>query len=156
MENYGFVLVSDEDAQHMGLPHGSGMFSELYSQMEQEVKEYPERANDYAKALNMNEIEKKISFMNRYYAFKKMNNVNIDKIEKIVSIIPNTHDDEEYEAPSENTETPEFPGTPDVTPPAIQIQRAKEAKEKEQNETDQPNELKQIEKKKESIVIGED
>ena len=123
--------------------------------MEQEVKEYPERATDYAKALNMNEIEKKISFMNRYYAFKKMNNVNIDKIEKIVSIIPNTLDDDN-EVPSENTETPEFPGTPDVTPPAIQIQRAKEAKEKEQNETDQPNELKQIEKKKESIVIGED
>lgn len=155
MENYGFVLVSDEDAQHMGLPHGSGMFSELYSQMEQEVKEHPERANDYAKALNMNEIEKKISFMNRYYVFKKMNNVNIDKIEKIVSIIPNTLDDDN-EVPSENTETPEFPGTPDGTPPAIQIQRAKEAKEKEQNETDQPNELKQIEKKKESIVIGED
>jgi hypothetical protein len=149
MENYGFVLVSDEDAQHMGLPHGSGMFSELYSQMEQEVKEYPERATDYAKALNMNEIEKKISFMNRYYAFKKMNNVNIDKIEKIVSIIPNTLDDDN-EVPSENTETPEFPGTPGGTPPAIQIQRAKEAKEKEQNE------LTQIKKKKESIVIGED
>ena len=101
----------------------------------------------------MNEIEKKISFMNRYYVFKKMNNVNIDKIEKVVSIIPNNFYDEEEEMPNENTETPEFPGTPGGTPPAIQIQRAKE---KEQNKTDEPNELKQIKKKKESIVIGED
>ena len=85
-----------------------------------------------------------------------MNNVNIDKIEKVVSIIPNNFYDEEQEMPNENTETPEFPGTPDGTPPAIQIQRAKETKEKEQNKTDEPNELKQIKKKKESIVIGED
>ena len=88
MQNYGFILVPDEEAHHMGLPGGSRLFSELYTQLQEEVQKDPKKLSDYSSALNMNEIEKQISFMNRYYVFKKKYNVNIDKVQEVISIIP--------------------------------------------------------------------
>jgi hypothetical protein len=52
--------------------------------MENEIKQNPKHADDYGKALNMTEEEKKISFLNRYFVFKKVRTVNTDKIAKII------------------------------------------------------------------------
>lgn len=80
MENYGFVLVNKTDAEKMDLPNGSGLFSELYTHMENEIEQTPNRKYDYKSSNSMNSDEKWISFMNRYFVFHKIRNVDSEKI----------------------------------------------------------------------------
>jgi len=80
MENYGFKLLMRDEAKSLGLPEGSGLFSELYTLMQKEVEKNPFKKNDYGSALEMNSNEKRISFLNRYFVFKKISNVNDEKI----------------------------------------------------------------------------
>jgi len=84
MEDYGFVLVFKSECIKMGLPDSTGMFSELFTNMENEIKRDTTLADEYGKAPLMTEEEKQISFMNRYFVFKKVRNVNTDKIAKII------------------------------------------------------------------------
>ena len=85
MEDYGFVLVSKDDAKKMGLPNGTGLFKELFVSMENEVKRNPIKAKDYGHSVNMSDEERRISFMNRYFIFKKMRTVNTDKMAKVIA-----------------------------------------------------------------------
>jgi hypothetical protein len=82
LEDYGFVLLTKEEAISVGLPNGSGLFAELFKSMEIEIKTNPRRAADYKNANIMTVEEKQISFMNRYFVFRKVRNVNTDKIYK--------------------------------------------------------------------------
>ena len=84
MDDYGFVLVTKEEATSMGLPDGTGLFSELYSSMEQEIQQYPIRKNDYGRAPYMSPEEKQISFMNRYFVFKKVRSLDVKKMYDII------------------------------------------------------------------------
>lgn len=81
MENYGFKLITRDEAQSLGLPEGTGMFSDLFQQMQEQVKRDRFKKNEYGTALQMNANEKKISFLNRYFVYKKIRNVNAEKIE---------------------------------------------------------------------------
>jgi len=80
MENYGFKLITRDEAKSLGLPEGSGLFSELYNLLQDEVKRSPFKKNEYGDALEMSPNEKKISFLNRYFAFKKISHVNAEKV----------------------------------------------------------------------------
>ena len=82
MDKYGFTLVTREDARHMGLPEGSGMFSELYNLMQYEIKKDPKKETDYKSAPFMNDYEKEISFLNRFFVYKKTSTRNAEKITK--------------------------------------------------------------------------
>jgi hypothetical protein len=84
MEDYGFVLVTKEEANHMNLPDGSMLFSELFNYMELDIKMNPKKEADYGKALLMSPEEKTISFMNRYFVFKKLRNVDVSKMEEVI------------------------------------------------------------------------
>jgi hypothetical protein len=84
MEDYGFVLVFKSECIKMGLPDSTGMFSELFANMENDIKRNSTLADEYGKGIFMTEEEKQISFMNRYFVFKKVRNVNTDKIAKII------------------------------------------------------------------------
>ncbi len=84
MENYGFVLITKEEARHMGLPNSTGLFGELYDFMTNEIKRNPMKANDYGKAPDMSSEEKTISFLNRYFVFKKVTTVNTNIVNKIL------------------------------------------------------------------------
>lgn len=81
LENYGFKLIDREEAKSMGLPEGSGLFGELFMNMTEEVKKNRMREKDYGNALNMTEYEKKISFLNRYFVYKKIRNINTEKVQ---------------------------------------------------------------------------
>jgi hypothetical protein len=81
MEDYGFKLITREEARAIGMPEGSGLFSELFMTMQEEVKRVRSKEKDYGKALLMNAFEKKISFLNRYFIYKKIRNVNAIKVE---------------------------------------------------------------------------
>ena len=80
MDKYGFSLITRDEARQMKLPEGSGMFSELFNAMENEVKRYPEKENDYKDALNMRDYEKDISFLNRFFIYKKTSTRNAEKL----------------------------------------------------------------------------
>lgn len=80
MENYGFKLLTRDEAKNLGLPEATGMFSDLYQQMLEEVKRDRYKKNDYGTALEMSANEKKISFLNRYFVYKKIRNVNAEKV----------------------------------------------------------------------------
>jgi hypothetical protein len=84
MENYGFVLADKEDTAKMGLPGGTGMFETLYYEMEQEVKRSPELKRRYGDALYMTEEEKTVSFLNRYFVFKKVRNVATERVTQLL------------------------------------------------------------------------
>ena len=86
MENYGFQVVTDEEARSYGFIRGSGMFDELFRAMKQEIGKNPAAQKWYENADMMTEEEKRISFLNRYFIFKKAHNVNAEKVAKIVEI----------------------------------------------------------------------
>ena len=82
MENYGFTLVTTEEARQFGLPNNSGLFSELFDSMENEIKQNPRKKADYKNAPNMSSAEKSLSFLNRYFIFRKTTSVKAADIEK--------------------------------------------------------------------------
>jgi hypothetical protein len=82
MDKYGFSLITREEARQMKLPEGSGMFSELFNSMENEVRKTPEKRNDYKDALYMKDYEKDISFLNRFFVYKKVSTRNAEKLTK--------------------------------------------------------------------------
>ena len=85
MEYYGFQLLKREDAAALGLPNGAGMFSELFTRMEQDVEQDVRQRNKYGSATYMTPIEKQISFYNRYFVFKKVANVDVEDVFRSVT-----------------------------------------------------------------------
>ena len=63
LEHYGFALISQSEATKLGFPSPSNMFGILYESSD-----------------NLSEDAKKISFLNRYFIFKKINNVNAKEV----------------------------------------------------------------------------
>jgi hypothetical protein len=86
MDTYGFKLADGADVLKMGMPSATGTFDELFHTMVQEVrrKEKLGQGNDYGTAAEMSDHEKKISFLNRYFIFKKVHTVNTENLGKIV------------------------------------------------------------------------
>ncbi len=80
-EAYGFKIIDRNEAQSFGLPEGSGLFSELYNNMLEEIKKNKYKEREFENAANMSEFEKKISFLNRYFVYKKIREVNTEKVE---------------------------------------------------------------------------
>ena len=80
MENYGFVPLDDQDAKKMGIPSGIGNLRELFSLLEEEVIKNKKLKKDIKKSLDMSENEKYISFLNKYFIFKKIRNVDAKSV----------------------------------------------------------------------------
>ena len=84
MKNYGFELITDDESRTMGLPSPTGKFNELFSAMKDEVKRdrssrrKMKLENEIGTALDleMSEEQKQVSFLNRYFVFKKVNNID--------------------------------------------------------------------------------
>jgi len=80
-EAYGFTVIDRIEAQELGLPEGSGLFSELFNNMLEEIKKNKYKEKEFENAANMSAFEKKISFLNRYFVYKKIREVNTEKVE---------------------------------------------------------------------------
>jgi hypothetical protein len=78
-------LLSKDEAKYKNLPNGTGMFSELFNLMEIELKGHPNNRANYRKAQYMTPEEKRISFMNRYFIFKKIRDVDVKKMAHVIS-----------------------------------------------------------------------
>jgi len=88
MANFGFEVVPREDALKLGLPDGTGMFEQLYAQMMTRIKQTPAIASDLGDAPDMRDYERRISFYNRYFVFKKVR--SIDNAELVVKSLLGT------------------------------------------------------------------
>lgn len=86
MENYGFIPITDEEAVNMGMPKQSALFDKLYDYMIEDMKSNKSLAVEYGNAPNMSKNEKTISFMNRYFIFRKERNVNTEGMFKVLEI----------------------------------------------------------------------
>jgi hypothetical protein len=80
-EAYGFTVIDRIEAQELGLPEGSGLFGELFNNMLEEIKKNKYKEKEFENAANMSAFEKKISFLNRYFVYKKIREVNTEKVE---------------------------------------------------------------------------
>jgi SAM-dependent methyltransferase len=80
MSAFGFEVISRDEAKEFGLPEGSGLFSELFLYMLDEIAKNKFKAKDFDEAPFMTSIEKKISFLNRYFIYKKVRTVNTEAI----------------------------------------------------------------------------
>ena len=104
MENYGFSVIGDEEAKAMGLPHGSGLFSELYDMMISELDRNRKMKSEYGSAPSMTNEEKRISFLNRYFVFRKTHSVNAEKAGKLMMRHLQEEDEEDAEAIIQRTQ----------------------------------------------------
>ena len=75
MNSYGFDLLSKKDAVEMGLPDSTGLFSELYDKMIKDIASGKIKESNFRTSSFMTDEEKEISFMNRYFVFKKIRNI---------------------------------------------------------------------------------
>ena len=80
LENYGFVPLSKEECAERGLVSSIGNFRDLFALMTAEIKKYPLKANEYGNAYKMTKEQKDISFLNNYFIFKKVRNVDINDV----------------------------------------------------------------------------
>ena len=78
LENYGFVLVNGEELKKLNssLTSGTGLFSDLFHKMNEEIKNNPRAKTMYGEAPYMTDGERTISFLNRYFIYKKVRKVN--------------------------------------------------------------------------------
>lgn len=63
MENYGFKVLTSAEAKEIGMPSGIGNFKQLYSDK-----------------YHMTPSERKISFLNNFFIFKKIRSVDAEKV----------------------------------------------------------------------------
>lgn len=76
MKLYGFTTLTDKEAKDIGLPHGIGSFESLFNEMEDEISRNKRMKNEFGNAMNMTPEEKFVSFLNNYYVFRKVKNVD--------------------------------------------------------------------------------
>tara|TARA_B100001287_G_scaffold276730_1_gene288977 strand:+ start:2311 stop:6000 length:3690 start_codon:yes stop_codon:yes gene_type:complete len=140
LDNYGFTLLTKEEANAIGLPNGSGMFDELYTQMNDEIKQNYKNKNEYDNANKMSLEEKKISFMNRYFVFRKTHHVNAEKVYKLL-VNKGT-----------SLEITEEDDTEDI------IEKIKKTDEKEENSKEEKPTIviKRLKGKKRKLLIGDE
>jgi hypothetical protein len=77
LENYGFVLASAEDLRnlHSEFSSATGLFSDLFTKMNEDIKKNPRMRVSYEEAAQMSDGERTISFLNRYFIYKKVRKV---------------------------------------------------------------------------------
>ena len=82
VENYGFMLVERDELDEIGLPNSVGNFEQLYYQMKSDLQTNKIRRSDIGTASQMNRSEKEISYLNKYFIFKKVRDVNAETVSK--------------------------------------------------------------------------
>ena len=80
IENYGFVPLTVDEASKLDLTSGLGSFNQLFDLMNSEIKRDQKKRNDFGVAYKMTAEQRRISFLNKYFIFKKVRNVDINDI----------------------------------------------------------------------------
>ena len=117
MDQYGFALLSADEAHHrLGLPAGSGRFEELYRRMQNDLQSRRIVKEEYGAAADMSPEEQAVSFLNRYFVFKKTHTVNTENLYKIIKNRAPTR------RPEAAQPAPDQPPSPDQVPTQVPTQ----------------------------------
>ena len=84
MENNGFVLLNETEYKQLNLPGSIGNFEQLFNFMNNEVKSNNYLLKKLGNSSQLSDEEKQISFLNNYFVFKKIRNVEYEP-EELVS-----------------------------------------------------------------------
>ena len=121
MNQYGFDLLHLEEAQQWGLPDSTGLFEELFKKMMSEKRPL------YGEAPNMSEKERAVSFLNRYFIFRKNRVVDAEGVARRMMNIP-------------------LPKTPDMSPPSTPREPPPDIKKSATEKTTKTTKTKKIKK----------
>ena len=77
MEDYGFTKLTDDELKRINFPSSLGSFEILYNKMLEEIERNPRTKNNYGNALKMSDEEKIVSFINNYFIYKKVRNIDV-------------------------------------------------------------------------------
>ena len=83
LEHYGFVPLNKFESKKMGFNQSIGSFKSLFNMMEDDIHHRKLKEKDIGQALKMSLKEKNISFLNNYFIFKKVRNVNAGEVTKL-------------------------------------------------------------------------
>jgi hypothetical protein len=94
MEHYGFVPISDEESNEIGFPSAINNFEKIFNQINNNIDKKVIMKKDIGETLNITDNEKTISFLNKYFIFKKIRTVNISHI-KILNVKQETENEDD-------------------------------------------------------------
>ena len=80
LENYGFVKLTEAELKEFNLNSSYDNFNYLFKQMNDDIQRDIKIKNNIGKAYELSEEEKNISFLNNYFIFKKIRNVNANEV----------------------------------------------------------------------------
>ena len=80
LENYGFVPLSKEEYSELNLPNSIGSFNQLFIKMQDDIKKDKKLKTAFGQAPYMNDKERTISFLNKYFIFKKIRQVDSELV----------------------------------------------------------------------------
>ncbi len=80
LEHYGFAPLNVDESNKLGFNKSIGSFEDLHDNMLKETKKYKSTRNYYGKADKLNLNEKQISFLNNYFIFKKIRDVDTESV----------------------------------------------------------------------------
>lgn len=80
LENYGFVLLKKDELKGATINQSTGLFNDLYMQMNNDLKRNPKLASELRESANMTAGERQISFLNRYFIYKKVRKVDTENV----------------------------------------------------------------------------
>ena len=97
MEDYGFVNLNKAENDSIGFIRSNGSFEQLFNLMEFEIQNTRDKI--YGKSLQMSKEEKIISFLNRYFVYKKVRDITQQRIQKLYNkyVGKEIDDDDVYE-----------------------------------------------------------
>ena len=82
LENYGFIPLEREEAEQMDLPSANGSFEDLFYKMNSELKSKKLYYKNIGNANKLSANERRISFLNKYFIYKKVRDVNAEAVSR--------------------------------------------------------------------------
>lgn len=82
LQEYGFEKASASETKGLG-GVSVGSFSDAYYIMKNEINKHPENDAEYGLSMNMTSAEKTVSFLNNYFVYKKVRDVDAKNIMNI-------------------------------------------------------------------------
>ena len=80
LENYGFVLLKRDELKGTSVDESTGLFTDLFTRMTGDIKRNPRLEREFKDAQNMTPGERQISFLNRYFIYKKVRKVDTENV----------------------------------------------------------------------------
>ena len=76
-------MIDGDECKEFGIFTGVDSFQRLFNKMKNDIENREMHVKKIGEALNMTDYEKKVSFLNNYFIFKKVRNVDASNVFKV-------------------------------------------------------------------------